>query len=252
MDAVAAPTRTRTIPTLWREAVAEERDWPAYLVEHGDHWHEPSWKAAPRRVDELANGLLALGIRKGDTVAILGNTRLEWSLFDFALASVGAVGAPIYMNSSPKDARYVAEHSEAIGALVEDDVQRAKLEGLDLRHLLTYADLDDLAARGRTYALENPDALDEAVAAIAEDDLFTYIYTSGTTGPPKACMITHRNYYAKVAVVDDLEDFIVPADVMRLYLPLAHNFGRLMHLAGSSCGFTVAHLDDPMRAGEAP
>jgi long-chain acyl-CoA synthetase len=251
VNAVVAPERTRTIPALWRDAVAAERDWPAYLVEDGDRWREVSWQEAAKRVEELANGLLALGIRKGDPFAILGNTRLEWSLFDFALASVGAVAAPIYMNSSRKDARYVAEHSEAVAALVEDEEQRGKLDGLDLRHLITYADLDDLAARGRAYALENPDALDEAIAAIGEDDLFTYIYTSGTTGPPKACMITHRNYYAMVAVVDDLEDFIRPADVMLLYLPLAHNFGRLMHLAGPYCGFTVAHLADPLRAGEA-
>jgi long-chain acyl-CoA synthetase len=251
VDAVAAPARTRTIPALWRDAVAQERDWPAYLVEHDDHWHEVSWQDAARRVDELANGLLALGVRKGDAFAILGNTKLEWSLFDFALASVGAIVAPIYMNSSAKDARYVAEHSEAVAALVEDDAQRTKLDGLELQHVITYAGLDELAARGRAFALEHPTALDEAVGAIAEDDLFTYIYTSGTTGPPKACMITHRNYYAMVAVVDDLDDFMRPGDVMLLYLPLAHNFGRLMHLAGPYCGFTVAHLDDPMRTAEA-
>jgi long-chain acyl-CoA synthetase len=251
VDAGAAPARSRTIPALWRDAVASGREGPAYLVEHGDHWHPVSWPEAARRVDELANGLLALGLRKGDTFAILGNTRLEWSLFDFALASVGGVGAPIYMNSSPKDAQHVAEHSEAVGALVEDDVQRAKLDGLALRHVLTYADLDDLAARGRTFAAENPGALDAAVAAIDEDDLFTYIYTSGTTGPPKACMISHRNYYAMVAVVDGLPRFVLPSDVMLLYLPLAHNFGRLMHLVAPYVGFTLAHLDDPLRAAEA-
>ncbi|HEV3404702.1 MAG TPA: long-chain fatty acid--CoA ligase [Gaiellaceae bacterium] len=251
MDAGAAPARSRTIPALWRDAVASGREGPAYLVEHSDHWHPVSWPEAARRVDELANGLLALGLRKGDTFVILGNTRLEWSLFDFALASVGGVGAPIYMNSSPKDAQHVAEHSEAVGALVEDDVQRAKLDGLALRHVLTYADLDDLAARGRAFAAENPGALDAAVAAIDEDDLFTYIYTSGTTGPPKACMISHRNYYAMVAVVDGLPRFVLPSDVMLLYLPLAHNFGRLMHLVAPYVGFTLAHLDDPLRAAEA-
>jgi long-chain acyl-CoA synthetase len=251
VDAGAAPARSRTIPALWRDAVASGREGPAYLVEHSDHWHPVSWPEAARRVDELANGLLALGLRKGDTFVILGNTRLEWSLFDFALASVGGVGAPIYMNSSPKDAQHVAEHSEAVGALVEDDVQRAKLDGLALRHVLTYADLDDLAARGRTFAAENPGALDAAVAAIDEDDLFTYIYTSGTTGPPKACMISHRNYYAMVAVVDGLPRFVLPTDVMLLYLPLAHNFGRLMHLVAPYVGFTLAHIDDPLRAAEA-
>src|SRR5919204_792918 len=155
------------------------------------------------------------------------------------------------MNSSPRDARFVAEHSEAVGALVEDDVQRAKLDGVDLRHLITYADLDDLAARGRAFALENPGALDEAIAAIQEDDLFTYIYTSGTTGPPKACMITHRNYYAMIAVVDELDDFLISDDVMLLYLPLAHNFGRLMHLNGAYSGLTIAFCSDPYAVAEA-
>ena len=68
--------------------------------------------------------------------------------------------------------------------------------------------------------------------AIEEGDLFTYIYTSGTTGPPKGCMISHLNYYAMVAVVDDLPSFTGPEDTMLLHLPLAHNFGRLMHLSG--------------------
>ena len=122
---------------------------------------------AAERVDALANGLLALGIRKGDTIAILGSTRLEWALFDFAAACVGAITAAIYQNSSPKDCHYILEHSEAIGVLVEDDADRAKLEGgPQLRHVLTFAGLDELAEQGRAYAAEHPDELDEAVAAI--------------------------------------------------------------------------------------
>src|SRR5205823_4629822 len=74
---------------------------------------------------------------------------------------------------------------------------------------------------------------------------FTYIYTSGTTGPPKACMIRHRNYYAMASMIDRLDDFIVAGDTMLLYLPLAHNFGRLMHLAGPYAGYTVAFCPDP-------
>src|SRR5690242_20833408 len=80
-------------------------------------------------VDELANGLLALGIRRGDAFALLGRTTLEWALFDFALGLVGAVGAPIYSSSSARDVRYVLEHSEAVGILVEDEEQLAKVEG---------------------------------------------------------------------------------------------------------------------------
>ena len=66
--------------------------------------------------------------------------------------------------------------------------------------MLTFDDLPALEAEGARSRREHPSALDDAVAAIDEDDLFTFIYTSGTTGPPKGCMIRHRNYYAMVAV----------------------------------------------------
>ena len=248
--------RKRTIERLWRDAVAAGRQTPAYLVQHGDEWRELSWTEAADRVEGYANGLLSLGVRKGDAFAILGSSRVEWALFDFALGSIGSIAAPIYANSSTKDTGYILDHSESIGVLCEDDVQRAKVEEVRggiprLRHVLTFADLDDLAARGRAYAAEHPGALREAADAIEEDDLFTYIYTSGTTGPPKGCMISHRNYYAMVAVVDDLPSFTGPEDSMLLYLPLAHNFGRLMHLSGAYVGYAIAFLPDPLQVAVA-
>ena len=75
-------------------------------------------------VEELAHGLLALGIRKGDAFANLATTRLEWALFDFALGLIGAVGAGIYANSSRRDVAHVVRHSEAVGVLCEDESQR--------------------------------------------------------------------------------------------------------------------------------
>jgi len=241
----------RTIGRLWLDAVAAKRASPAYLVERDGTWQEVSWDEAARAVDELAHGLLATGIRKGDAFAILGQTTLDWALFDFALSLVGAISVPIYANSSAKDAQFVAVHSEALGVLCEDDAQRAKIEALELAHVWTFAELDELRERGRTHAREHPDAVLDAAASVDEDDLFTYIYTSGTTGPPKACMIRHRNYYEMVAVVDELEDLTLPQDLMLLYLPLAHNFGRLMHLSGPYVGFTIALLADPLRTAEA-
>jgi len=246
-----APPR-RTIADLWRRGAARDDSTPAYLVKDGEAWREVTWREAAEQVDALANGLLALGIRKGDTLAILGSTKLEWALFDFAAACVGAITAAIYANSSPKDCHFILQHSEAIGVLVEDDEQLAKLEGgPELRHIHTFAGLAELAERGRAYAAEHPQALDEAVAALREDDVFTYIYTSGTTGSPKACMISHLNYYAMVAVVDELDDFTVEGDSMVLFLPLAHNFGRLMHLSGPYVGFTIAFCPDPLEVGDA-
>ena len=251
MATATTATGTRTIARLWQDAVARGLESPAYLVQEGEEWRPVSWAEAGQAVDEIAHGLLALGVRKGDAFAILASTRLEWVLFDFALGLIGAVGAPIYMNNSPKDAAYVAEHSEAVGVLCEDEEQRAKLAGLDLEHVLTFADLPALRERGRAHAAEYPGAVDEAAAAIDENDLFTFIYTSGTTGPPKACMILHRNYYAMVDEVRQVQDFTVTDDLMLLYLPLAHNFGRCLTLLGAHIGYTIAFCPDPYAVGDA-
>ena len=241
----------RTIGQLWRDAVSAGRTTPAYLAETEDGWREVSWEEAGQTVEELANGLLALGVRKGEAFGILAQTSLEWALFDYALARIGAIGAAVYANSSAKDACYVLEHSDSIGVLVQDEPQREKVAGLPLRHVITFSELDDLRARGREFDAERPDALAEAEAQVGEDDLFTFIYTSGTTGPPKGCMILHRNYYEMAGCIDHVPEFAIADDVMLLYLPMAHNFGRLMHLLGAHTGYTTAFLGDPLRIAEA-
>ncbi len=249
--ATTTATGTRTIARLWEEAVARAPDDAAYLVEEDGSWHALTWAEAGNIVDELAHGLLALGVRKGDAFGILASTRVEWLLFDFALALVGGVTAPIYMNSSGRDAAYVLEHSQAVGVLCEDDEQRTKVAGLGLEHVLTFADLGDLRARGREHAQAEPDAVRRAAAQIGEDDLYTYIYTSGTTGPPKACMIRHRNYYSMVNKIRGVDDFTIAGDVMLLFLPLAHNFGRCMALGGAQRGYTIAFCPDPHAIADA-
>jgi long-chain acyl-CoA synthetase len=188
-------------------------------------------------------------------VAIIARTTIEWTLVDFALALVGAVSAAIYPTSSGPECRYLLEHSEAVAVLLEDEEGREQVEGCGslpkLRRVLTFADLSELEASGRELRRTQPNAFAHAEAAVDEDDVFTYIYTSGTTGPPKACVIRHRNYYEMAATCDRLERFVLEDDVMLLWLPLAHNFGRLMHLVGPHVGFTIAFCPDPYAVAEA-
>ena len=181
---------------------------------------------------------------------MLARTRLEWVLMDFALAQIGAVPAPIYPSSTAAECCYILEHSNVVGCFAEDDELLAKIEGARPQHVYTVETLPELRALGREHAAANPDALERAREQIDDDDLFTFIYTSGTTGPPKGCLILNRNYYDMVGVIDEIADFFLPTDVMLLYLPLAHNFGRLMHLFGAHLGYTVAFLPDPRRIGD--
>jgi long-chain acyl-CoA synthetase len=244
---------TKTIANLWRRAAG--RTGRAYMVETDDGWRDVSWDEATTAVDELANGLLASGVGKGDAVGILARTTLEWVLFDFALGSIGAIGAGIYPSLPAQDVAYILDHADAVGLLVENEEQLAKIEAEQanlpkLRHVLTFGDLEELRARGREHAAAKPDALGQAREAVGESDLFTYIYTSGTTGPPKACMITHRNYYEMVGAVDDVPEFIGPEDLILLYLPLAHNFGRCLHLLSAYLGCTIAFCPDPIRVAD--
>jgi long-chain acyl-CoA synthetase len=233
------PLETRTAPALWRYVLEQRRPTPAYLEEQPDGWREVSWDEAERRVDALGRALLARGIRKGDAVAVLSRTRLEWILLDWAIMSIGAVVVGLYPTSSAAECGYILSHSEAVLAFVEDDEQQAKLSTVFDRPVLR---IDELDAFERTAGEDKPEPL-------SEDDLATLIYTSGTTGPPKGCMLTHKNLVtAAIRVRNTLQD---ENDIVLLFLPMAHSFARIAHQGASFHGSTLTLVSDVARVPEA-
>ena len=235
-----------------------ERPTPAYLVQDGDGWREVSWAEAAERVDGYANGLLALGVRKGDAFAILGSTRIEWALFDFALG-LDRRDRGADLRQQLGEGRRL--HPRPLG------VDRRALRGRDAareggarsatgsrasQHVLTFADLDGLAARGRAYAAEHPDALREAADAIDENDLFTLHLHVRHDRPAEGLHdLAPQLLRDGRASSTTCRAFTGPEDTMLLYLPLAHNFGRLMHLSGAYVGYAIAFLPDPLQAAAA-
>jgi long-chain acyl-CoA synthetase len=233
----------RTAPELWRDAVRDAPAEPAYLEEVAESWRPVSWDEAAQRVEALAHGLLARGVRHGDRVAVLSRTRLEWILIDWAAMSIGAVVVGLYPTSTAKECEYMLEHCEAVLAFTENEEQTHKLVSVRgslpaLREVIPFDRLAKLEAEGRLAEHLQPEPVEE-------DDLATLIYTSGTTGPPKGCMLTHRTLVtAATRVKEGLQQ---PGDVVLLFLPLAHSYGRLAHQAASHRGATVALVADVTR-----
>jgi long-chain acyl-CoA synthetase len=246
---VDAAGSSRTLAELWRSAVAEPPSRVAYLVEREGGWVEQSWAEAGREVEELAAGFLAIGVRKGDRVAILGRTRLEWTLCDWALISIGALAVPIYPTSSMVECTYILGNSGARLVVCEDREQREKVEPARreleaLEQVILFEELDDLRERGRARLAGDPGTVERSRARIGEDDVLTLVYTSGTTGPPKGCALTQRNYRAMVEMVCAVEGLVRADDRILLHLPLAHTFARLVSFIGPATGATIAFCPD--------
>ncbi|HXV58960.1 MAG TPA: long-chain fatty acid--CoA ligase [Gaiellaceae bacterium] len=252
----AAAAGARTIPELWLRATSEPAPNPPFLVEAGGEWRTVHWAEAAARVEALAGGLLSLGVESGDRVGIMCRTRLEWTLCDFAVASLGAVLVPVYTVSSPEERIYILADSGARLLVVEKAREYAKiaharaelsaLERVVGIEPVPGADLslDELEALGREHLRLHPRSVADARAALEPEAPLTIVYTSGTTGPPKGCVLTHRNWCSMVERIVAVPGLVEPGDRVLLHLPLAHVFARLVGFLGPRLGLTIAFCPD--------
>jgi len=237
-----------TIDRMFLNRIAEGGDAVRYLVPRDGKWEPMSYREVGAAAREMACGLLSLGLAKGEKVAILSSTRVEWVQADIAGILCGFVTVPIYPSNLPDQVEYILAHSGARAAFVEDESQwnkvagaRKRLPGLSTVILLTGSPdgkegtigLADLRAKGADHAAAHPGALAARAEEIRPEDDLTIIYTSGTTGPPKGAVIRHSNIVFDVTSV--LQAVSVPRDsVMLQFLPLAHVLGRFEHFLSFS------------------
>ncbi len=249
-------THSKTLADLLPRAAELYGDHPAVCFKDGEEWVKRSFSEVAEIVRPLALGLTAIGIEKGDRVSILGNTRPEWTYFDFAALSIGATVVPIYQTNSPEECRYVLENSDAKVVIVEDAEQlqkirdmRTQLPQLEQIVLMTGNAEDALSAEELSAKGAGLDASlwEQRYSAVTPADICTFIYTSGTTGPPKGCVISHGNYRAMLDMVNETS-VIEEEDVSYLYLPLAHSFALLIQLGSFDLGATIAYWErDPLK-----
>ena len=242
-------TSSRTLAALVLDA-AMRHDGTALRYPDGAEWRRISYPGLGLGVRQLASGLMALGIETGDRVAILSNTRAEWTLADFGTLCAGAVVVPVYQTNSPEECLYVLEHSGAKAIFCENEEQLAKLREIRselpaLRHVIVFEgtaedalSLEDLRERA---AETSDEALAERTGVIAPDDLATIVYTSGTTGPPKGCMLTHANLCAVVGMVRERLEAAPGEDVTYVFLPLAHVLTRVVQIFNVDAGAELVY-----------
>lgn len=245
-------------PDMFRRRVAEMPDkvafrYPAYT--EPEVWHALTWSETKAQVDELAAGLLGLGLQWQECVAIACSTRIEWVLLDLAIACAGGVTTTVYPSTHAEDEAFILTDSDSVFLVAENTAQLVKVLGnslLDkqLRHIILIDDDTDesvgddprvltlarLHEVGQKYLAEHPDLVDETIAAIMPDMLSTLIYTSGTTGRPKGVELLHGAWAFEGAAVKAY-DICYPDDALYLWLPLAHVFGRDLLAAQIEVGF---------------
>lgn len=217
-------------------------------------WKDVTYKQFHEAVRAVSYGLRSLGIARGDRVAIISNTRFEWSLCDLAIIATGAVSVPVYASNTEKDAAFIVEHSESKVAIVEDANQLEKLLKTDPRGvskivviepaaLSLVSDRPESAAKvitlaqliqlGVTESASDPHLFERDIEKSQPSDLITICYTSGTTGVPKGAMLTHENVMSVLEdAVSVFAKHVDPAkDSVLSFLPFSHILGRVESMA---------------------
>ncbi|MCZ4098916.1 AMP-dependent synthetase/ligase [Streptomyces sp. H39-C1] len=216
----------------------------------GGEWQDVTATDFFSEVRAVAKGLIASGVQPGDRVALMSPTRYEWTLFDFAIWSAGAVAVPVYETSSAEQVEWILGDSGAVACIVESGTHEAAVASVhdrlpELKHVwrIDAGAVEHLVSVGADISEK---VVDERGATAIADSPATIVYTSGTTGRPKGCVLSHRAFFAECGnVVERLAPlFRTGESSVLLFLPLAHVFGRLVEVAAVMAPIKLGHVSD--------
>lgn len=245
----------RSVVHMFQHRVSETPDAEAMSGRYGGQWRSMTWAEAGRRARAIGCGLLSLGFQKGERGAILATSTPEWVLADLGILSAGGATSTIYTSNTAEESAYILADSGARVCFVENPAQEAKIREVRDRvgevmklilmdgtpagndgWTITLAELERL---GMAWDAANPGRFEDAVSAVAPEDLATLIYTSGTTGKPKGVMLTHSNWLFEAESIIDA-NVLKPDDKQLLFLPLAHSFAKVLEIGFIRTGVATA------------
>ncbi|MBD8507729.1 long-chain fatty acid--CoA ligase [Hoyosella sp. G463] len=229
---------------------AESPTYPLFQRLVDGAWADITAADFAKDVTGVAKGLITVGVKHGDRVALLANTRYEWTVLDYAIWSAGGVTVPIYASSSSDQVEWILEDSAAVVLVVETTENATAHKAVTdaakaLKKVLVIDEgaLDELVAAGADL---DDDVVTERVNSLKASDPATLIYTSGTTGRPKGVQLTHYNLQAEVKSIlaSSLSSYLQEDSRTLLFLPLAHIFARVISIACVEARVTVGHTSD--------
>jgi long-chain acyl-CoA synthetase len=235
---------------------------PAALrAKMGGAWRAITHKELAQRVVAAAVGLRELGIRPGDRVSILSETRPEWAIADYACLCAQAADVPIYPTLTSKQTEYILKDSGAVGVFCSTAEQVAKALEIKghlpaLQHVIAFEPeakragvitLAELEARGQAAAAKYPRAREEALA-VSPDAIATLIYTSGTTGDPKGVILTHNNIWSNVQAALQVMP-LTDEDECLAMLPLSHVYERMVDYTLMHAGVIINYAESFDKVG---
>lgn len=246
-----------TLAACWLEMKNRSADKVAVRVRRSSGWVDLSWSAYSRDIEKAAAGLLSLGVKPKDRVALISNTRYEWGCADFANFAIGAATVPVYPNSTPEDIVYMLNESEAAVLIAEGrltlKVWRKIRAQCPLVKTVICFETDDpadpalitwdsLLEKGKALLSEEPDRIEKLAKQVDPKDMATMLFTSGTTGKPKGVVIGHEQGISEVAeafpYVGAEEN-----DTSLCFLPFSHILGRIELWGHAFIGFTLAYAE---------
>jgi long-chain acyl-CoA synthetase len=234
----------KTVCTIFADAATKWADLPALRWKRDGEWQTLDWKGYRAEVAAVTMALKGLGFGPGQFGLIMARNVPEHVIADLGIVHAGGAAVSVYNTLAPEQVEYLANHSQATVAFVEDEAFLAKFLQIrsatpNLRHLILIRgeapegvlSWESLVADGRAAYERDPGGFEAAARAVGPEDTVGLIYTSGTTGPPKGVVYSHNN------IVWTLESarrvLELHNDVLVSYLPLAHVAERFTSQWGS-------------------
>ncbi|MEN3325538.1 MAG: long-chain acyl-CoA synthetase [Acidobacteriota bacterium] len=230
---VSSPDEPATLVDVFTGIARNHKRPDTLNYKSGGRWVSVSSDELLARAKRIAAGLHAIGVHRGDRVALLSESRVEWTLTDAGSIFAGTIDVPIYATLTPPQVRYILNDSGACVLFLPNRDKFIELKDVlsecpHVKHIIFFEDsgegmtLAQLEEKGREL---EPDYIDRSVAQTQPDDLATIIYTSGTTGEPKGVMLTHSNLVSNLIDSSGHHEF-GEHDIALSVLPLSHVFER--------------------------